>query len=518
MTDTEQARLAGFSAEVEDQRRLARHEDFVFDKSQEAYWDVRNGTLHSEKGIDSAIPRELWRSVAPVPETPPEGEGLRAPGRAPGRPPREQLVPPSRDVMRVENDLYVEGSTWWPGMPQFIKNLFIDDAGSRPSKGCRILNLYRAPPEAAAEVSAEAASVWVEHVKKLWPDPREHTYFFNYCAHMLQHPEEKANAAIVLSGAQRIGKDAALFPVRAAVGDWNVKNIDPDDLFSQFKPWVQTLMLVVNEVRPTKDEFHASSMYNILKPLIAAPPDMLPLNDKNRKLRYVVNVMRVFMTTNNWLSMYIPSDDHRMFIMHSTLPKLWHAASEPEYFSKLFRWYKVERGCECVAAWLRARDLSTFDPKAAPTQTEGWQAITSSWDEPEDGVRFALETLKWPDVVFGSELADPQFDGYEEVMNLLKSPRKIVQRMARSGYRQGPLATAVEGAGVEDGRWVFRSGSSGKFRSRLVFLKESAQIVNGSALKMIVERGRSLAVGTLPRHDDLNLNHDQASSNFPLKH
>ena len=341
------------------QRRLARPEDYVFDKAQEMFWDLRDGTMHTEKAVDASIPIELWR--VEVEEAP--AEDPNAPPRR-GRPRqrRERLIPPSRDILRVENDQFVEGSTWWPGKEQVISDWFIDKDGFYPAPGRRIYNQYKAPPIATGD--PEKAEFWISHVKRLFPAEMEHEYFFNFCAHMVQRPWEKCNAAIVLSGTQGIGKDAALAPVKMAVGAWNTKGIDPDELFSQYRPWLQTLMLVVDEVRPTKDEFHASSMYNILKPMIVAPPNTLPLNDKYAKLRYVINVLRLFITTNDWMAMYIPAEDRRMFIMHSTLEQKWHeTAGMPDYFTRFFAWLE-SGGAEHVAAWLAQRDLTGFNPKA----------------------------------------------------------------------------------------------------------------------------------------------------------
>jgi hypothetical protein len=285
---------------------------------------------------------------------------------------------------------------------------------------------------------------------------------------MVQKPHEKCNAAIVLSGTQGIGKDAALWPVKAAVGSWNCKGIDPDELFSPYKSWLQTLMLTVDEVRPSKDEFHASSMYNILKPMIVAPPDTLPLNDKYQKLRYVINVLRVFITTNDWMAMYIPPEDRRMFIMHSTLAQRWHEAEgDPSYFQRLFAYFEHGGGAH-VASWLRARDLSKFNPKAQVERTAGWEAISNTWSEPEDAIGQAIDLLGTPDVLFASEMVQVQFDGAEEIAGMIKAPRKIGHRMQRSGY------VAVKPRSGED-RWVVK-GADGvvKFRSRLAFVKQSA--------------------------------------------
>lgn len=471
------AREAALVEQLTGQRRLATPEDYVFDKSQEAFWDLKDGTLHTEKAVDASIPQELWRvQVDDAPE-PAEGEVRR--GRPARR--RERLIPPSRDIQRVENDQFVEGSTWWPGMPQMIRDWFIDANGFFKSKGRRVYNQYKPPPEVTG--ASNLAGPWIAHVKRLWPEAKEHEFFFDYCAHMVQHPEDKCNAGIVLSGAQRIGKDAALRAIKGAVGAWNTKGIDPDELFSPYKPWLQTLMLVVDEVRPSKDEFHATAMYNILKPLLAAPPDTLPLNDKYAKLRYVINVMRVFITTNDWMAMYIPPGDGRMFIMHSTLQKGWHIeAGLPNYFIDLFGWLDAG-GSEHVASWLAARDLRQFNPKAEVVKTAGWEAVAGTWEEPEDGIGYALDALGKPDVVFGAELVNGQFDYQEEVAAIIKSPRKIGHRMQRSGYMLVKCPYSD--------RWL-ASEEGFTFRSRLAFVKQSAALSGADAVAAIEARAKAI--------------------------
>lgn len=450
-------REAALTEKVQDQRRLAHPKDYVWDKAQEQFWDLRDGTLHNEKAVDGSIPLEHWRAL--VNET----TG------------KERLVAPSKDILRIEFDQTVEAATWWPGHPQIIKDIFIDANGARPAVGRRIYNQYL-PPTAVGEGPADA-KLWVEHVKALWPDDSE--YFFDYCAHMLQRPQEKCNTAIVLSGAQGIGKDAALRPVKAAMGPWNTKNIDPDELFSPYKPWLQTVMLVIDEVRPSKDEFHASSMYNILKPMIATPPDTLPLNNKYMMLRYVVNVMRIFITTNDWMAMYIPPEDRRLFIMHSTQPQLW---KDQKYFIELFAWFAGGGDAE-VARWLMRRDISKFNPKAQSAKTAGWEAITNTWSEPEDAIDSALQALGTPPVLFGIELPEAVFDGREEIANAIKSPRKIGHRMQKAGYITLKCPDAP--------RWVFNGKK--RVQARLAFMKQELPVAE--AVKLIKERGKRLAEG-----------------------
>ena len=471
------ARAMEIQAQLAARRRLASPAEYVYDKTQNGFWDLLDGTLHVADAVDNSIPLERWRVVV---------ENLPEPG-ARGRPrqPRERLVKPSQDIARVENDQFVEAATWWPGQDQIIRDIMVDASGFHHAPGRRLFNQYRPPLDPAGGRAAVAEERWAAHVRKLWPDPAEHEYFFDYCAHMLQRPHEKCNAAIVMSGTQGIGKDAALLPVRLAIGGWNSKGIEPDQLFSAYKPFLQTVMLLVDEVRPSKDEFHASSMYNILKPLIVTPPETLPLEDKYARVRYVINVLRVFVTTNDWMSMYIPPEDRRMFIMHSSLEQRWHEREgRPDYFKELFGWVSDGGGWRDVAAWLHRRDLSRFDPKAQVVRTAGWSAVAQTWGEPDDAVGEALEALDAPLVLFAAELAMVAFDGQEDVRAALKSPRKIGHRMQRAGY------IAVQPPGGAAG-WRY-----GRFKSKMAFA-QAGLLREGriNVMSLLRERGELLAAG-----------------------
>ncbi len=486
MTTDMEKRLAKVAEELKavvvTQRRMARIEDYMYDKSQEQFWDIVDGTLHGEQAVDASIPVELWRVEVDEGDSPSDVPA----GRGRPRKRKEKLIPPSRDIMRVENNQFLEGSTWWPGQPRVIKDKLITKDGMQSVQGRWAFNTYNAPPQVPPNASATGAQMWVDHIRRLWPDPQEHEYFFDYCAHMLQFPDVKCNAAIVLSGTQGIGKDAALQPVKEAVGDWNAKNIDPDELFSPFRPWLQSVMLVVDEVRPSKDEFHASSMYNTLKPLVAAPPNTLPMNDKHAKLRHIVNVLRVFLTTNDWLAMYIPEEDRRMFIMHSPLPQKWHElAGDPDYFVRYWGWLE-SGGYGDVAAWLSERNLRSFNPKAQIKKTAGWEAVAGSWSAPDDGIQEALEGLCKPDVFFSKELLHDTFDHKEEIAAMMKSPRKIAHRLQKEGYT---IVKCPEGD-----KWDFQRGGK-RLKLKMAFVKQNIFNDQREMIAAVRERGYRLLEG-----------------------
>lgn len=469
--------------EREGQRRLAHPDDYLYDKSQGAFWDTKTNSKHSEKEIDNSIPRELWRREIVEPPAQPEGAAPRR-GRPPQR--RERVIPPSQDISRVENNQFVECSTWWPGMEQIIHDQYFSAEGMRHIPGVRAYNTYM-PPLARVGGSAERAEkYWVAHVKKLWPNAVEHEYFFNVCAHMVQHPEEKCHGAIVLSGDQRIGKDSALHAMKMVIGPWNAKNVDPDEVLSQYQPWLQSLMLTLDEVRPTKDEYHAAAIYNKMKTWTVTPPDTLPVNDKYINIRYVKNVLRIFITTNNFMDMYVPHGDQRTFIMHSELESHWHVAEgRDQYFVDFYEWLNTT-GPADLYAWLMARDISAFKPNGEMPKTEAWNRLATTWGEPEDGVTQVLDLLGRPDVMFGAELVRTQsFDVADELSGLLKSPNKLARRMYRAGY---DLVNNLDG---ED-RWAFHV--EGKvFRSKLAFKRKAARMTATEAYAALRKRGLEIA-------------------------
>lgn len=361
---------------------------------------------------------------------------------------KETVIKPADYTADVGTGLVVDGSIWWPGMPRVVENYVVSDKGALiPREGSRLFNSYRPPPSVpnlaltaptrsrkskkrqSTEPTPEEDNLWIKHIKALWPAESDHNFFFDYCAHMLQKPEEKCNSIVCLSGEQGIGKDMALDPVKQAIGEWNVEEIGPDDLVARYNPWVQSVMVVVNELRPSQEDFHASSMYEQMKKISVTPPEMLSLSEKYMRMRYVKNVMRLFLTTNNLTAMYINANDRRFAILHSSLKSEWQPQA---YFNALSDWLNGGGNAE-IARWLFARDLSAFEPKRRPIRTAGFRAIVDTWAAPEDALAKALDILKSPDAFFVYEAAN-MFDVKDELATLLRFPRKLSHRAQQSGY------------------------------------------------------------------------------------
>jgi hypothetical protein len=121
--------------------------------------------------------------------------------------------------------------------------------------------------------------------------------------------------------------------------------------------------LILNELKePEAKERRA--LANKLKPIIAAPPDMLTVNRKGLHPYDSLNRMFVLAFSNDPVPITIDSQDRRWFCVWSSAPRM-----APDAAARLWAWYKAG-GYEAVAAWLRARDVSAFNPSAAPAWTE----------------------------------------------------------------------------------------------------------------------------------------------------
>jgi hypothetical protein len=274
----------------------------------------------------------------------------------------------------------VEQITWVPGLPEIIEDNLIFDGGWQQRTGVHCLNLYR-PPQ-IAHGDAKAATRWLDHLRKLYPEDSDD--IINWLAHRVQRPGQKPNHALVLGGGQGIGKDMILQPVKLAVGPWNFQEISPTNLMESWNPFVKAVVLRMNEAHDLGESERANRyvLYERVKIYAAAPPDVLRCNDKYIRQHYVPNVLGLIVTTNHKTDgVYLPSDDRRHLVAWSNCVKEEFSA---DYFNAMWRWLLWEGGNENVAAYLALRDLSAFDPCALPRQTTAFFDIVNASQAPED--------------------------------------------------------------------------------------------------------------------------------------
>ena len=220
--------------------------------------------------------------------------------------------------------------------------------------------------DARPGVAVGTVEPWLAHCRVLVPEPEELEHVLDLMAFKLQHPEIKINHAVLHGGDQGSGKDTMWAPFIWSVCGPHLKNrglLDNDTMSSQFGYALESEILILNELKEP-DAKERRALANRLKPIIAAPPDMLTINRKGLHPYQMANRVFVLAFSNDPVPISLDSQDRRWFCLWSHAPRM-----KPETAARMWAWYRAG-GFEAVGAWLLARDVAAFNPGAAPMVTE----------------------------------------------------------------------------------------------------------------------------------------------------
>lgn len=236
----------------------------------------------------------------------------------------------------------VEQMTWVPGLPMLIKDRLVVAGGWIERLDVTSFNLYR-PPRLQLGDAAQAVR-WIDHINSIYSED-DAVHIVRWLAHRVQRPAEKINHALVLGGAQGIGKDTLLEPVKHAVGPWNFADVAPTHLLGRFNGFVKSTILRVSEARDL-GEVNRFSFYDHTKIYTAAPPDVLRVDEKHLREYYAFNCLGFIITTNHKTDgIYLPPDDRRHFVAWSQRTK---EEFSPQYWNDLLG---LVRGRRLRARW-----------------------------------------------------------------------------------------------------------------------------------------------------------------------
>lgn len=458
-------------------------------------WSAAGKALHKEgygeAGGSEAEPRLLLKGggakgTAPAPGTEPENISLddfRA-----YMPEHKYIFIPSRELWPsssvnarigpvgtgkdveaaaawLDRNRPVEQMTWAPGEPTIIEGRLISNGGWIHRDDLSAFNLYRAPTINHGD--AGRAGPWVEHIHRVYPADAEH--IIDWLAQRVQQPEVKINHALVLGGQQGIGKDSLLEPVKYAIGPWNFQEVSPVQLLGRFNGFVKSVILRVSEARDLGD-VNRYGFYEHLKVYTASPPDVLRCDEKNVREYSVLNVCGVVITTNHKTDgIYLPADDRRHYVA-------WSEATSSDftgdYWRELYGWYEAG-GYGNVAAYLSARDLSDFNPKAPPLKTPAFWAIVDASRAPEDAeLADALESLGYPDATTIDEIANRSTSDFATWIRERKNRRVIPHRLEAAGY------VPVRNEAAKDGLWKISGRRQAVYGRRELSIRERITAAN----------------------------------------
>ena len=217
-----------------------------------------------------------------------------------------------------------------------------------------------------SNVAPGDVSPWLAHVEKLLPDLEEREHVLNVMAFKLQNPRIKINHAVLHGGDEGCGKDSMWAPFIWSVCGPDLKNrglVDGKSIGSRWGYALESEILILNELKET-DASERRALANSLKPIIAAPPDTLPIERKGLHPYDMVNRLLVLAFTNHSVPITLETQDRRWFCVWSDAPKM-----DEDEGKALWGWYK-RGGFEKVGKWLMLRDVAAFNAKATPMAAE----------------------------------------------------------------------------------------------------------------------------------------------------
>ena len=154
-------------------------------------------------------------------------------------------------------------------------------------------------------------------------------------------------------------------------------------------------------------------------------------------------------TTNHKTdSLYLPAADRRHYIAWSDLEVSPRSSDD---WKEYYRWLD-DGGDRHVTAFLDARDLSGFDPKAPPEKTETfWEIVNASLQPEESELADVLESFAGGAVTIKMVIQKATNSHYDELCSFLldRTKRRVITgRMEKAGY------TAVRNQDAKsDGHW-----------------------------------------------------------------
>lgn len=211
------------------------------------------------------------------------------------------------------------------------------------------------------------AGPWLAHAERLVPDPAEREHIFDVLAFKVQNPRVKINHAILHAGLPGAGKDSLYAPFLYAIGgperNRNIATVDGESVGAAFHYWLLSEVIILNELRESEGNARRA-LANKLKPIIAAPPAYLSVNRKMAHPIEVPNRALVLAFSNEAVPIQLDSADRRWFCIKTHAERMSVRESDA-----LWDWYHAG-GFDAAAAWLRARDISTFNPSAPAPLTD----------------------------------------------------------------------------------------------------------------------------------------------------
>ena len=282
----------------------------------------------------------------------------------------------------------VDKLTYNPGQPRFCKERSFN---SNSVLDC--INVW-VPSDIETDLEGDI-SPWLDMMNLVFDgDKAAIHHATSFLAFMVQNPGERINHALVVQGAQGLGKDSVFRAVAAILGRHNVASVTLPEVESQFNDWMFGRQLIIFQEMLAPGR---RAIYNKLKTVIT--DETAQINGKHMPVYRVWNRANYVFLTNYKHALSIDPDDRRMWVWHSKM-----RPQSKEYYTEFYKWLANKLSASYLYNYLVHYDTGEFSATAPPPITEGKRMmINSSSGEVEQFLKDAYENNAWP---LGSDLVN----------------------------------------------------------------------------------------------------------------
>lgn len=302
-------------------------DDHVFLRSEDAFYSIRARELFSRRAVNSEWAAPLRDQLAYVDDKD-----------------KDRVQPVDRWFFEPDTGGHLaDGLAYWPGEARFFV-----------VRGQELVNQYNAPArrQAPGPVSKTEIAVWLDLVRHVLGSegPRAIVHFLDWCAGVVAVADRKPGWMVCVQGAQGIGKDLMMAPVKAGVGEDNAATIKGAQLASSFNEHEARRLVLISELRQTTTgSVSGHDQYNAIKSLVDTSAGVRAINPKYGRKYVARDVCAVFTSTNEPGAIALEADDRRVMVCMSKADRLSKA-----YYERVVAWLATG-GTDRVVQWLLER-------------------------------------------------------------------------------------------------------------------------------------------------------------------
>lgn len=267
-------------------------------------------------------------------------------------------------------------------IPLVVDQMFWPGAGVTFNyEGKQMLNSYHCsgvePCSTIDEDGQRVIDMFMEHLRFTLSDEREQRILLDWMAYVIQNPGKRVNWALLLQGAQGVGKSYFGNVMQMILGEL-VRNLEPTAISGRFTGWAHgALVVVVEEIR-----ISGANRYETLdrmKPFITNKT--VQIEEKGRDHRTVPNFTSYFMLTNHKDAIPLADGDRRYCVLFSRVQseeqlfdELGGKVVAQNHFKKLFS--ETERRSDAMARFFLDYQISEeFSAEGRAPDTNAKQAM-----------------------------------------------------------------------------------------------------------------------------------------------